>query len=400
VARGALLLPTAGVLVTLAAGLRWWSGRGLQTPSEEVLSGATLRFWRDTHDRCLTFTGKAKHIHLQACEWGQAEQDFVDDEGLLRWKADLSQCISGGEAKGKRFPLVSLNCDRRNLGQLWGEKGSDNMVELGNRHICIFYSSKEGDDAWGGPCIEGQPGRPLPVSQLREGWSLRPPEESQAESVDPRYEDEADTKLFCFMAVLPESSEVPLQAMAKKHKASIYACDLYKVYDSYPSPIVHQGSWNSFANLDSFSKVWSCVFDDELWKQADWTVKVDPDAVWVPNRLKAHIAALHPKAEEALYIKNTDISFGFLGAIEVLSTAAVKVFKRRYKICQEQHGGQQTGEDGWIKECLDDNEVAFLEDVNMLKSSDDVGACSDEGFVAFHPHKQEWDWGDCLNRAR
>merc|ERR1719401_916980 len=43
----------------------------------------------------------------------------------------------------------------------------------------------------------------------------------------------AGTKLFCFMAILPNSTEVKLQEVAKKNGASIYACDGHVTFNSW-----------------------------------------------------------------------------------------------------------------------------------------------------------------------
>lgn len=205
---------------------------------------------------------------------------------------------------------------------------------------------------------------------------------------------EAGLKLFCFMAVLPGSGEVELDKKAKQHHAGIYGqqCDYNKMYDSYPAPFVHQGSWNSFANTASFVKVWEHVFADGLYKQADWTVKADPDTVFMALRLKAHLRAARPPANLPIYFKNTGISFGFLGAFELMSKGAVDLLATKYKECEAMIG-DHSGEDGYIKGCFDNFGVNVMTDVFLLQSS---GDCWEKNLVAFHAHKDPGDWERCL----
>jgi len=234
---------------------------------------------------------------------------------------------------------------------------------------------------------------------LHEGWAIATPEEHQIQ-VEGEYA-EAGAKLFCFMAVLPNSFEVQLRKVAEQRGAGIFACDSNKVYDSTPCEEVHQGDWNSFANVESFIKVWRQVLSDGFWRDADWVIKTDPDTVWMPDRLHSHLQALRPPANTALYIKNSELAFGFLAPLEILSNGAVAKFEQTIDYCEQAKGTGKMGEDGWLKGCMDAGNVEFLSDTTILKSSFDVNECStDSQYVAFHPHKKVWTWSDCLDRMR
>lgn len=208
----------------------------------------------------------------------------------------------------------------------------------------------------------------------------------------------AGTSLFCLMAVLWGSSEDGLHHEAQWRKASIYACDFQQVCSSEHSPWVSQGSWNSFANTDGFVKVWKQVFDAGLWKKADWTVKVDPDTVFLPQRLRSHLWGLRPPADKPIYLKNSGVSFGFLGAIEIMSKVAMSNFAISYLDCRRTMPGT-SGEDGWIKGCLDAIGVGSMTDESILRTPHDTGGCGDGSRVAFHPHKSAGDWGGCWSTA-
>lgn len=204
-----------------------------------------------------------------------------------------------------------------------------------------------------------------------------------------------ETTLFCFMAVLPGSAEVQLQHAAESRRGSIYGCDKHKVYQSYPAKFVHEGTWNSFANTDSFIKVWADVFSDGLYLESDWTVKVDPDTVFLPGRLTSHLQRLRPPSNKPIYIKNCAIDFGFLGAIEILSRVAMSNLADGYRTCRRVMPGT-SGEDGFIKGCLDALGAGFMTDISILRTPHQL-SCTDPSRVAFHPHKSAEDWGSCYD---
>merc|ERR1740121_710691 len=91
------------------------------------------------------------------------------------------------------------------------------------------------------------------------------------------------TSLFCFMVEMSNSGEVLLDFVAKSKKAGIYGCDASKVYEGHPVDARH--------TEESFMRVWQQVFEDGKYKSYDWTVKVDPDTVWLPDRLRSRLEA-------------------------------------------------------------------------------------------------------------
>ncbi|CAK0877230.1 unnamed protein product, partial [Prorocentrum cordatum] len=131
------------------------------------------------------------------------------------------------------------------------------------------------------------------------------------------------TSLYCFMAVLPGSYEEQLKDLAAEKGASIFACDASSVFWTWHADKTEEGSWTSVINTDVFKSVWGDVKKDGQYQWHDWSVKVDPDSVFFPDRLKQHLQKLNAPKEMPIYIKNTDEDFGFLGAIEVFSKEAL-----------------------------------------------------------------------------
>lgn len=209
---------------------------------------------------------------------------------------------------------------------------------------------------------------------------------------------EAGASLFCFMGVLPGSGEEALRDTAAARGASIFACEASRVYESEPQGTYTIDDGQTFtANIGVFLKIWQQVFDEQVYKSHDWTVKVDPDAVWMPQRLRDRLLVLHTKIDEVLYIKNTYMSFGFLGPIEIMSQGAVERLSYVAANSCMVDGG---GEDGWLMACMDSNGISSGEDRNILNSHCLVEECGDSSFVAFHYFKDPDSWNACYDRMR
>mmetsp|Transcript_48743 Transcript_48743/g.135921 ORF Transcript_48743/g.135921 Transcript_48743/m.135921 type:complete len:645 (-) Transcript_48743:367-2301(-) len=213
-------------------------------------------------------------------------------------------------------------------------------------------------------------------------------------------EEKMGNSLFCFMAYLPDSSEVGLMEVAKELNASIFGCDSSSIYESWSSGSAGWDTGEStITNTDVFLNVWQQVFEEGKWLTADWTVKVDPDAVLVAERLKGHIWDLNAPAYRPIYLKNNGMdpglgNNGFLGAIEVFSQAAVEIYFDNWEGCRDAYG-LNTGEDGFFKGCMDSLGVGFMTDVNIFKPDFSPGGCANGGMVGFHPLKEVSQWRCC-----
>ena len=125
---------------------------------------------------------------------------------------------------------------------------------------------------------------PAPPGDVLGGWRQQSPvavDRTEGGSA-------AGTSLFCFMAVLPGSSEEDLVELARVRRASIFGCEGHTLYHSSRS-LFHK--WKStdettLVNTGSFVKVWDRIREDGLYALHDWTVKVDADCVFFPARLR------------------------------------------------------------------------------------------------------------------
>merc|ERR1740138_1183517 len=171
-----------------------------------------------------------------------------------------------------------------------------------------------------------------------------------------------------------------------------------------------QAEEKSIANTKIFTKIWRQVQYDGRYRNYDWTVKVDPDTVFFPERLRQHLQLIRPPARTPLYVKNCDFKFGFLGSLEVLSTMAVDAYLQGQDDCVH-HIGLQGGEDYYLKQCLDSNGIGHMQDKTLLNDRYDFKKypgklfdnatfdCDDGWAVAFHPHKYLEYWTLCHKKA-
>ncbi|CAK0825448.1 unnamed protein product [Prorocentrum cordatum] len=107
--------------------------------------------------------------------------------------------------------------------------------------------------------------------------------------------------LYCFALSMPSGPELELLQWQFEHQASLFLCDEYAVYSNVSMNIVpglltklvssdlqceKGGEFGTALNLDIFVAVWTSVVNDGRFKFHDWTVKVDPDAVFFAARLR------------------------------------------------------------------------------------------------------------------
>jgi len=213
-------------------------------------------------------------------------------------------------------------------------------------------------------------------------------------------DEKIGTTLYCFMAFLPGSYEEELVGLAEKNKASIYGCDKSDLYHTWESGSAGWDTGEStLMNTDVFFKVWQQVQERNDFINYDWTVKVDPDCVFAPERLRSHIQTWNMPVWASVYVKNNgqDAGLGndgFLGAIEIFSKKAMMVYMDNAQGCLDALG-TNAGEDGFMKGCMDGLGVGFVKDVDIFFPDNGAGACMNAARVAFHPLKDPKKWQHC-----
>merc|ERR1712151_1374495 len=219
----------------------------------------------------------------------------------------------------------------------------------------------------------------------------------------------AGTSLFCINVISPPkgattqspaTNDQTLVDWQRKMHTGIFDCDEHKVFYAGTA---QTAEWKSIANTDIFIGMWRQLKNDTRFSLHDWTVKVDPDAVFFPHRLRSHLKQLRPPQGEPIYIKNCDFKFGFMGSLEIFSRKAMEVFFRDGWQC-ESHIGHTGGEDFYMMTCMDALGVGNMADASILDDKytrldklilQDVKPCYNGWTSAFHPYKDLQTFEKC-----
>ncbi|CAK0863901.1 unnamed protein product, partial [Prorocentrum cordatum] len=204
--------------------------------------------------------------------------------------------------------------------------------------------------------------------------------------------------LFCFTVVMPgerssagvSESESALVETARETKSGIYSCDDQMVVDGW------EDGGGSEANIDVFISYWKKVQNDGRYLLHDWLIKADADCVFVADRVKARFEIFRPPAGAAVYFRNTEFKFNFMGAFEMMSREGAQVFFAGAWQCDGKmdHKG---GEDYWMRLCLDTLGLRYIADPSLLYDKYAAqNGCADERAAAFHFYKTPETYRECL----
>lgn len=233
--------------------------------------------------------------------------------------------------------------------------------------------------------------------------------------------------MFCFEVMRAVGYEPGLVAAQLDRKVSVFACDEFAVFSdgaqvtlkgdsgitlrsiAIPKLTGTMGQYgqkgqttNSWLNTLTFMQVWEAVGRDGRFRQHDWVVKVDPDAVFFPDRLRNHLNPHTPPGGADLYIHNCarypDIQM--LGSLEVVSKQAVETFLVGEKRCRSELPWKGWGEDFFMQHCLDLLKVGHVDDMNALGDVNcNFAPCTDIGRVVYHPFKTQQAFFECWNQS-
>lgn len=125
--------------------------------------------------------------------------------------------------------------------------------------------------------------------------------------------------LFCFALMMPSGYEKGLIQQLHERSESIFACDDYTIFSETdleisPGPLTrivaepmgsmkceYGGPFDLALNTDVFTKAWRKVFEDGKFLGYGWTIKVDPDCVFLPSRLRQEVRKYNGHALTRLF---------------------------------------------------------------------------------------------------
>jgi len=232
--------------------------------------------------------------------------------------------------------------------------------------------------------------------------------------------------LWCFALMQPAGYERSMLRWQHDHKASIFACDGYAVYSNESlsvapgvvSSVVDSnlkcnfgGDSGTALNAWIFIAVWKKIVDDGAYRNFDWVVKVDPDAVFFPDRLGLLLRG-QPKVGYLLNCK-----YGLHGPIEVFSTNAVNALAADYgrswdkkapKTCVEGLKSKSGlwGEDMFLDQCFQKILKVTPRTLQPTLMCEDHCECpawywcqNGTDRVSFHPFKTPYSYAVCMANA-
>lgn len=239
--------------------------------------------------------------------------------------------------------------------------------------------------------------------------------------------------LFCFLLCIPWGTEIELIRWQYQNKKAIFGCDVSSVYSNItvdfggkslivntPLEAAIGGQWNTRLNTPIFVALWTQVVKDGHFRQAAWSVKVDPDAVFLPDRLYDLVQTpLHSGAQDGngMFSNNCEYQKSMHGPVELFSRRAVEVLgERGHQECQVNMvhgpgvGNSETftnlmvewgQEDVFMRKCMELLGAKEINDWKLLAEDSchwDWQTCEGDR-VTFHPYKTLKAYQGCLWRA-
>jgi hypothetical protein len=219
---------------------------------------------------------------------------------------------------------------------------------------------------------------------------------------------------------------------------SIFGCEAYRVYsdvNTWLSPgkvetvMVEDTEGNfhtqkrkvtgTWINANMHIAAWKKIKEENMWSSKDWTVKVDADTVFLPNRLPQKLGQVEVTSN-GIYLENCKyVKFGFFGNTEVISRQGAATFianmddckqSLKYMDSEEDYGNEPWGEDLFAQRCMDlhgvdrvsawdittDGMCMAYRPEGEKKNRKWKPDCAVTNTPAMHPFMKPKDYFDCL----
>jgi len=213
--------------------------------------------------------------------------------------------------------------------------------------------------------------------------------------------------LYCFSVLRTVGYEVGLIKAQHDKGAGIFGCDATSLltadgsitigaYKSiqFPGAPITVSIDHTAGNTELFVHAWDAVIGANVWRNHTFTLKVDPDAVLIPDRVRWH---LQPHVGNKMYIVNCPIGDMMYGSLEVYSYYGIKEWSMRGHDCAAPNNW---GEDKYMTICMDFLGVARVHDTAIVADNLCLGSdCSNGQAAAFHPYKDIGQWMQCYEKA-
>jgi len=350
--------------------------------------------------------------YLKGEYWGQCRDKCTPGEKMFAWDEPWNCSALGARTPASttavKMPVQPWVVDR--CAKSWGECTHSNCC-LGVGQSCFKKNENWATCRMDCNSTEG-------AIEENQTWScdrLSAPSEGLALIGYP--------SLYCVSVMRIEGYEPDLLKAQMKVGGGIFGCDgfdvvadgvisLGKLADGtevktkdIPPIKVGVSQDGTAANTKLFMKFWDRIIAEHRFNYYDWTVKVDPDAVLLAPRLRAHMA---PHVGTNVYVVNcnkfpSSPNFPMMyGALEVFSLHAMQAYAEGSGRCGSSFWPvwQQWGEDYFMTHCMDFLGVGRIGDFGILGDNMCTGAnCGDTWTSTFHPFKDIASWMECWGQA-
>jgi hypothetical protein len=224
--------------------------------------------------------------------------------------------------------------------------------------------------------------------------------------------------LFCFCVARVNSYELDIVLAQRKEGIGIFECDDQRVlsqdsYDlgdgmwtvTFPGAKVGRSKDGFAANVDLFVNAWRAVYEDGGFKYCDIIIKVDPDAVLIPARLrpflKDHVKGplVFPNCGK---FHSSDYPMMY-GAMEVISKDALYGYidhKNEDRCKNQLPWWPSWGEDLFMTKCLQTLGSQSVEIDQLLQDRRCWGvSCFNKQAAVFHDFKSVASWMECWGQT-
>jgi len=235
--------------------------------------------------------------------------------------------------------------------------------------------------------------------------------------------------LYCWEYVF-DASEVALAKAQLLYHASIFQCNEFDVFSlekqllgggpdgevhttivpgpgAVPKYVSREGApaVRVIVNQPLFARIWDRINKLGRFYDVDWVVKVDADAVFLPERLRPHLAWKNINRDALVWFKNCEAASWttLQGPLEVFSHGAIdSFFANRWKCSVDE--STNGAEDWFMAHCLESNGVTGTLDTELLNDNYCNNAikicdCSWGERSAYHPCKDVPSYLACRNVA-
>lgn len=425
-----------GAVALLAA--RWHnpsSWGGLRGVEGQALSDAIeLNVVRNgEHKTCLDVPQgtSGAGVVIAECRTSSPSQAFIVQGAIIRWKSNPSLCLMAGAQNGQGYDLRIWTCNDHNQGQFWTVAPTgDNLHRIHMKavaNMCISNAPGPGRVEVCPPAAQDPP-TTQPKPSPAPATTTAPASNTTARPTPP------GPSLLC-LAVCRAGYEsnifsTQLIAGAKRNlDFGIFACNDFDVYSASAMTLgthwtrgavvtrvfqqagVGTSKDGTAANTALFMNFWNAVKRDGKYLSNLWTVKVDPDCVLMPDRLRWKLQTAHLvengtplSGKDPHFLENCNKYPGLggwpmmFGSLEVFSQGAMRVYYNGEQRCRSLDW-YSWGEDVYMATCL---KVLNVHQIWMFDTLSDkrcnAGGCSWWG-VAFHDYKSPEAWFQCWEEA-